>query len=83
MFRVIWLDAALQDVTALLNLTPDHQAVFDAMDDVDRTLSLDPLSEGESRESLSSRIYFVPPIYVLYRADQLQRTVAISHVGLI
>ena len=83
MFKVIWLGGALKDVTALLNLTPDHQAVFDAMDEVDRTLSRDPLSEGESRESLSSRIYFVPPVYVLYRVDHREQTVTISHVGLI
>src|SRR5262249_39847463 len=76
-YRVIWLREALGDVNSLLDRTTDHEAVFNAMDEVDRTLSRNPFRKGESRDRRTRRIFFVPPIYVLFRVNSRRRTVVI------
>jgi hypothetical protein len=81
-YKVIWLRAALRNVTAVLDRTSDHEAVFHAMDEVDRELSRNPQVCGESRERNDRRIYFVGPLVVTFRIDEHRKVVLISRVGL-
>jgi plasmid stabilization system protein ParE len=81
-YKVVWLRGALSEVNRILDLTANHQSVFDAMDEVDALLSHNPGKAGESREELSRRIAVVPPLVVAYRIFESQKLVLISRVGL-
>ena len=83
MYRVEWLDAALDELARLwvqadANL---RQALTNASRRIDQRLERDPLNEGESRSN-GRRITFVPPLAVTFRVDVATRTVTVVEIVL-
>jgi plasmid stabilization system protein ParE len=82
MFRVIWTQMAVAELTAIWSAADDRRrkAIAWAMNDLDYVLSRKPKTEGESRLG-DIRIAFSRPLVVLYEVDEGTRTVRIGHVG--
>jgi hypothetical protein len=81
MFRVEWLQSALDELTLLWLQAGAavRQAMTAAVHAIDRQLQTDPENQGESRSG-GQRVLFVPPLGVLFEVDAAQRVVTILHV---
>jgi hypothetical protein len=80
-FKVLWHPVA-RDMLAdawMRSNSEIREQLNEASNQVDRILSEDPLSEGESRPR-GRRIVFVPPLGVAYRVDQPANTVYILRI---
>ena len=68
MFRVEWLETALNELTALWLKADEteRRAITSATYSIDQLLSRDAINEGESRPG-GLRITFVPPLAIRYQ----------------
>ncbi len=81
MFRVAWLQSALDELTATW-LEADsalRQAITAASHWIDAQLSKAPSQEGESREG-GTRIAFIPPLSITFEVDEDAQVVMVAHV---
>jgi hypothetical protein len=81
MFRVDWLEVALDELTTLWTQADSshRQAITAASHAIDQRLSSDPLNEGESRPG-GRRITFVAPLAVRFQVEPDGRTVTVLQV---
>jgi len=83
MFQVEWLGTALDDLSGIW-LQADSElraAVVSATNEIDRRLAADAHGEGEQRPG-RQRFTFVAPLSVIFRVEEDDRTVTVSHVRL-
>jgi hypothetical protein len=69
-YQVVWLPSALDELAAIWLAAPDRNSVTVASQRIDERLAINPLFEGESRDSETERIAFEPPLQVLIRVLQ-------------
>ena len=83
MFRVEWRPSALNDLTTLWTGSGSGQrrAITAAAHAIDRRLQVDPHNQGESRPN-GRRVFFAPPLGVLFRVDSQRSLVHILRVWL-
>lgn len=83
MFRVEWLQSALNELTTLwTQVDPDlREALTSASHTIDQRLSTDPRNEGESR-SKGRRIAFFPPLSVIFQVEDDHNAVVVLRVRL-
>jgi hypothetical protein len=84
MFRVEWLQSALDDL-ARHWIDADsglRQSLTVASQEIDQRLRRDPSNEGESRPS-GRRMTFVAPLAVTFRVDQDGQTVTVVEICLL
>ena len=83
MFRVEWLDAALDDLSAIwMEATPaERQSVTSACHELDQRLARNPLDESESRPN-DLRIAFAPPLTVRIRVDTSHNLVVVLRANM-
>ena len=81
MYRVDWLQSALDEVTILWMRADSslRQEITQAVYTVDQLLTDDPEKHGESRSG-NERIVFVDPLAVFYRIEQDSGIVTILRV---
>ncbi len=81
MFRVEWLQAALDQLAAAWVLADSELrlAITRSVHLVDKHLRQDPLRMGESRGP-GERIYFVAPLAVTFRVNKGNRVVTVLSV---
>ncbi len=81
MFRVVWMQIALDDLTTLwlkANSTL-RKAITRAAHQIEQALKQDPLQQGESRGN-GDRVVFVRPLGVLFEVLSESSTVRVMHV---
>jgi plasmid stabilization system protein ParE len=81
MFRVVWLQAALDELTTIW-LQADsaaRQAITAAAHTIDQELAANPHEQGESRGD-DERIFFALPLGVLFEIEDQFALVRILHV---
>lgn len=78
MFRVHWVPAALDELTAIWMKadTPLRQAITAATHAIDEQLRMDPIGSSESRPE-GRRVLLVAPVGVTFRVDVRRRTVLV------
>jgi hypothetical protein len=83
MFRVEWLQPAVDELTALWIQadSAQRQALTAASHAIDQRLSINPRGEGESRAG-NRRIAFFPPLFVTFEIDDDHQTVVVGQVRL-
>jgi len=83
MFRVEWLQRALDDLTTgwLQASAQERLAITSASHALEEGLRTDPQHEGESREG-DVRIAFEAPLAVSFHVDPYRRLVTVLHVRL-
>jgi len=81
MFRVEWLQEALDELTLLWMQAESslRQALTAATHRIDQELHTDPYRQSESRED-EERVLFVYPLGVQFEVDLQRRIVWILHV---
>jgi hypothetical protein len=81
MFRVEWLESALNDLAAvwMMSAPAQREAITAASHAIDLQLSVNPQDRGESRPH-GRRIDFFPPLGVTYKVEFLTQIVSIIHV---
>ncbi len=81
MFRVRWLQTAIDDMDALwANANPEQRGrIVEAVRQIDQALQSDPVAGSESREA-DVRILFAPPLGVTFRIEDLEDVVSVLHV---
>jgi plasmid stabilization system protein ParE len=83
MFRVEWLQTALNQLTSIWTDADSvvRQAITAAGNRIDQQLQSDPYSGSESRPG-GRRIAFVSPLGILFRVEQDGQTVTVLRVWL-
>jgi len=83
MFRVDWVDDAVQDLARIWNKTAEfeHDAVRQAVVALDRALQRHAATLGESREA-DRRIAFVGPIFAEFIVEPRLSLVTVVRLGL-
>lgn len=83
MFRVDWLQTALDELTDfwIQADSTQRQAITAACHILEQRLLKDPANEGESRPG-GRRITFVPPLAVRFQIEGDGQTVTVLHVRL-
>ena len=83
MFRVAWLQSALEELSALWRKSDSSlgKAITMASHQIEMRLSKDPTQEGESREG-AIRILFIPPLSITFEVDEDAQVVTVAHVRL-
>ncbi|MBY0526536.1 MAG: hypothetical protein K2R98_24285 [Gemmataceae bacterium] len=81
MFRVEWLQTAIDDLAAIWVQADSNlrQAITNASHQIDQQLSSDPFGPSESR-SEGRRILFVFPLGISFRMESDEQTVTVLHV---
>jgi len=69
-----------QRLAELWMAASDRDAMTAATSEIDSTLAADPLRVGESRSD-NQRIWFVPPLVIVYEVSQDDRLVIIQDVN--
>lgn len=59
----------------------DRVAIAAAAERINRELARDPLEHGESRESLYRRVWFVPPLVVIFDVVMADGKVVVNHLA--
>ncbi len=77
---VIWQARADAKLIELWDQVADSEALADAADAVDSILSTSPYDQGESRESPARRLWFHPPLNVLFEVDDAAATVFVADI---
>jgi hypothetical protein len=80
-YQVVWLPSALEELAAIWLAASDRASVTAASHRIDRRLTINPLTEGESRDSEAERIAFEPPLQVLVRVSEYDRMVWVTAVA--
>jgi hypothetical protein len=78
-YTVVWKPIAEQRLTKLWIAASNRQSVADATNRIDQRLRREPDQQGESRDA-KRRILFVPPLAVLYRVEDDDRTLHVLDV---
>ena len=83
MFRVRWEETALDELTQLWvqAVSALRRRITAASGEIDRQLSQDPFSTGESRTA-GRRVMFVAPLGAMFRIEADGKTVSVLHVWL-
>jgi hypothetical protein len=81
MFRVEWVEAAIDDLAAIwMRVDSDQRrAVTSAANAIDVALRSDPFRESESRDD-ERRVFFAPPLGVFFSVDLPRRVVRVGQV---
>ncbi len=80
-FKVIWLPRAERQLAEIWLEVEDKLSINDAAVAIDKTLSEDPHSKGESRDN-DIRIIVSQPLVALFRVFPQERLVGVSSVWL-
>jgi plasmid stabilization system protein ParE len=78
-YVVTWLPDAENELAAIWMASSDRNAVTRASAELDRLLAENGPTVGESRPG-NTRVTFVRPLAVLFRADSSVRTVSVARV---
>jgi plasmid stabilization system protein ParE len=78
-YTVLWSPVAENRLADLWTSGPDRGPVAYAENYIDRLLRTDPNEQGESR-SFGTRILFHPPLGVIYKVKEQDRTVTVLKV---
>ena len=78
-YSVIWLPAAENELAALWTISGRQADVSLAAHELDRRLAEYGSEEGESRAN-DLRITFVPPLAIIFLADEPTKTVYVGRV---
>lgn len=83
MFRVDWLDSALNDLATMWSSADSdlRMAITAAAHAIEERLRVDAPNEGESRPG-GRRIMFAPPLAVRYQIERDGLTTTVLHVRL-
>jgi hypothetical protein len=81
MFRVRWKQSVLKELASIWIAADAEQrrAITEATDLIDRQLQRNPGTAGESRPNYR-RIFFAPPLGVLFRFEAQNRVVRVLQV---
>ncbi len=81
MYRVEWLQSALDDLANIWNLADSafRQQITQGSHRVEQQLRRDPHQAGESR-SKGRRIVFEPPLAMVFKVEEDDQTVSILEV---
>lgn len=81
MFRVVWLQTALDELATIWMEadSPTRQAITAAAHEIDKELESDPHHAGESHNE-GERVFFVPPVGVEFDLDDGRSLVRVFHV---
>jgi plasmid stabilization system protein ParE len=81
MFRVEWLQSALNELAAIWSAAPsaDRQAITTASHTLDARLQHDPHNEEKSRGG-ARRFTFIPPLAVTFQMEADGQRVTVLHV---
>ena len=81
MFRVRWAKSALNELTNhWVNADSERRrAITSATQAVDRELAFNPQDKGESRPD-DARIFFAPPLGILFQVEQPSAIVRVTRV---
>lgn len=83
-YRVIWDEDAFRGLVSQFSKTGRPQSAVDAFDEVERILSSDAASQGESRDvGDNRRILIVIPLGVIFRANSVLREALILDAWMI
>ena len=78
-YTVLWSPEAEKRLAALWLAALDRKALTDAANAIDRLLANDPDRLSESRPD-TTRIFFMPPLGVLFHVEAPDRTVSVLKV---
>jgi hypothetical protein len=83
MFRVEWLQSALDELARIWNQADSalRQGLTAASHDIDLRLQSSPFNEGESRSG-GRRITFIPPLAVTFRIETDGKTITVVEIRL-
>jgi hypothetical protein len=79
-YTVTWHPTMEQRLADLWMATSDRGAMTAATDEIDSTLAADPFRVGESR-SENQRVWFVPPLVIIYEVSEDDRLVTVQDVN--
>ncbi len=79
-WTVLWKPDSEGDLADLWVDSDEKPAITAAANRIDVQLRRDPLNTGESREVEQDRVYFDPPLGVLFTVDELDRKVFVERV---
>jgi hypothetical protein len=77
--RVVWEVEAVQSLEEIWDAAFDQESIAHAIDVIEEELSEDAMQMGESRDE-GFRVYFAPPLAVLYWANDRATEVIIEAV---
>jgi hypothetical protein len=78
-YTVVWKKRALDRLAEMWLAASDKNDVTDAANQIDQLLAFEPWEHGESREK-DVRVFFVPPLAVLYSISDADRLVEVLRV---
>jgi hypothetical protein len=78
-YTVVWKKKALDRLAEIWLAASDQSDVSDAANGIDQHLANDPWTHGESRDQ-DVRVFFVPPLAVLYSISDADRLVEVLRV---
>jgi len=83
MFRVVWLQSALDELARVWAQADSdlRKAITSVSHEIDQRLRNNPNGEGESRPK-GRRITFVPPLAVTFRVDANQPVATVVEIRL-
>jgi hypothetical protein len=83
MFQVRWRPSALKELADLWTNADSagRRAITEATQIIDRQLPNNPQNQGESRAG-GRRIFFAPPLGILFRVEPQQRIARVLQVWL-
>ena len=79
-YTVYWRQVAENKLADMWVNDPDRAEIAGAADAIDELLQIDPLNQGESRDG-NTRIFFYPPLVVLYLVDSENHWVYVLTIG--
>lgn len=84
MFRVVWLQAALDDLARLWVMADSalRQAITAAVPRLEHRLRTNPEEESESRQDLNQRVIVEGPLVAFLEMDDDNGVIVIGHVRL-
>lgn len=77
-YRVVWTKKAREALAAVWVSHHDQKGVTAAAHRIDQLLGRDPANQGEDRPN-GRRIMFESPLGVIYRIDEANKRVIVSH----
>ena len=79
-YEVYLSEAAEAQLQRLWETAVDPEAVMDAIDDVTRILSESPVDQGESRQTLTDRLWFHKPLQITFSVNAVRAEVDIMAI---
>jgi hypothetical protein len=78
-YDVVWLPDVEQELAQIWLNAPNRDLVSQAAFRIDLSIEVDPNYVGESRPN-GRRIYFMPPLGIIYRVLESTQRVEVIHV---